>query len=262
VAAIVGVTALATITLRDNPTTFASVYKTESVFAGILPHTSNPAGTLEELGLPPSMARYSGKTWWSPDPPEYDPAFAKAEGKLSYSTDAKYLLAHPLVAMSVLDSGAQKFLDAQPDFLGSYQQGQGPSGRQEHRVALLSTLMGDIAPLGLAGYLAVTLVAGWLAVRLLRRRRPGSLGYSAAAASLLFNAIAAAQLFTSTFADVPDVKHYVLGVVAGMLSGGFVALAAASTRDRRLDVSAVAGTEEVVSPPDEHPSQLVGAASR
>jgi hypothetical protein len=264
--AIATITATGIVTLRGNPKQFAWINKDQVLFVGILPHT-HAAQALKEMGLPTSMAKYKGDTDFEPDTadrPNWDPIYPEqVEPKESYTLYAKYMLHHPQVGIAVLDVGAQHFLRGQVSSLGSYQAGEGAGGVQEKRVALLTTLMSDLAPTGIYGYVALSGAAAWLAIRFARRRRRGSLGHSAAVGSLLFNAIAATQLLTSALADDPTlVKHYILGVAAGFLAGGLVALAGACVGDRPTTEPPTAPiTEELVVPPEEHPSELVGAGS-
>lgn len=225
---LVAVCVIAKQTYSDNPKDFATINPTEVIFVGILGHSSNPAGDLEEMGLPASLAKYAGQSWWVRDPPQQDPEFAKVKDQMTYETAARFLAKHPGRAVSIADTGAKDFWEARPDYIGNYPVGAAPGRAQECRICILSKIMQAQRPrlalLGL-GFLAVaTAVASIL---LLRRTDRRGTGHALAVTALLFDAIFVTQFVTTVYGEATEnTKHLAFAILAGMLSGYLLVLAA------------------------------------
>ncbi|MFY9551211.1 MAG: hypothetical protein WAU32_08685 [Thermoanaerobaculia bacterium] len=87
------------------------------VFLVLLPSSPDPAADLIELGLDPSLARYSGMSAWVPESPASDPGFRS----LLYDTSPRaFLLRHPERIRPVLGAALRASYVLRPPELGNF----------------------------------------------------------------------------------------------------------------------------------------------
>jgi hypothetical protein len=213
------VLATAVTTYDDRPRDFGIINATDTLFAGVLAVSDNPARDLRAMHLPPQLARYAGRSWWDTVPPQGDPAFSAVKDRISYGTIARFQLTHPVQAVEVGDRAAKEFLAARPSYLGSYQVGAAPARARECRLCVVSALTARFQGLGILLWGAVTVALIAVATWTLRRRRPGSTAHALAAASVLLIGICIVQFVTAAYGEaIETTKHMVIALLAGVLS--------------------------------------------
>ena len=114
------VAALAAATAKGQGAFFSRGNKMNMLFFTLLPDSPDPARDLRRMGLPPSLARYSGTGAWAPTAPYHDPAVVAHQDRIySWRTYGEFLLDNPdrLVRMARRSSDA--VLDARVDYLGN-----------------------------------------------------------------------------------------------------------------------------------------------
>ena len=206
-------------TYHDQPREFGIINATDTLFAGVLGVSNDPKADLEAMNLPPQLAQYAGKSWWDERPPQDDPAFAGAADGITYGAIGRFLLTHPYHALKVGDRAAKEYLLARPDYLGSYQAGDGPARAQECRLCLASALTAKFQGLGILLWGPVTLVLISAAIHTMRMRRRGSTGHALAAASLLLTSICVTQFVTAGYGEgIETTKHMAVALLAGFLA--------------------------------------------
>ena len=223
-------------TLDRNPKEFAVINPTEVIFVGVLGISDDPAGDLEEMGLPEGLADRAGKSWWhGRQAPQKDELFPSIEHKMTYATAATFLLHHPERAIAMAHVAAAAFLAARTDYLGNFTKESGATaGAQDGRLVVASTTLATLTGGGLVvlGFLSVLLSVG--AIFALRRLEPGTIRGGLASVSLLLFAIAWTQFITCAYGEaIENTKHLVVAILAGMLCATTLIAAALAEGERR-----------------------------
>jgi hypothetical protein len=112
------------------------------IFKDIVNGHDNARADLHALGLPASWAKYADTDSFTKISVRRDPLFARYAGRLTESTIAGFLLAHPGRVLSIGQLAATFALDFRVTYLGNYAPGAGhPPGALEHRVEVVSWLV-------------------------------------------------------------------------------------------------------------------------
>ncbi|WP_035849466.1 glycan biosynthesis hexose transferase WsfD [Kitasatospora azatica] len=199
------------VTTNSQVPEFKEINPTEAVFVGLLGKSPDPAASAVELGLPADFAKYAGRSWWVPQPPQQDPRWPRVRDRMNYPNIAWFLVRNPGIASRIALSALDDFGAARPDYLGSYPVGaQQPPGARESRIAVYSSVVQDVG----GGLLLVVLGIG--AVGLWWRRGDGDdrrRAFLAAAAALA--ALALVQFFTAAYGEaIENTKHMVFSIFA------------------------------------------------
>jgi hypothetical protein len=214
-------------TLDNQMQAFKEINRTEMLFDGVLPASTNPARSAQELGLPADFAQYTGRNWWGSVAPEKDPRWPQVHGKMTYGNIGRFLAEHPVVTARIALHGLDDYAAAHPDNLGSYPVRAGhPAGTLESRLAVYSTLSRAAGRAVLPTVLALGLFgAFWL-----RRTRDNPRRSVLIATMLGLVGIALTQFLTAIYAEaIENTKHMVYGVFAGALALVLAAAAALCT---------------------------------
>jgi hypothetical protein len=148
----------------------------DTVFAGIMPSASNPQVAAQELGLPASLAQYSGYNVFQ----DADNAFV-APGiqteffdRITYSKVEKFYAEHPGMLLTALSNASATSLDLRVPYLSNLADS---SGVHYDTHSPWTVLHEDVLPHSLWFILAVpslTLSAGVVGLLRRRRRNPAS----------------------------------------------------------------------------------------
>ena len=194
------------------------------VFADILVHSAHPAATLQQLGLPPSMASLRGSNAYGPGNQFDSPAWRAFEHH-GRSRLLRWYLDHPATAARAIGRGTQAGWQARLGYLGYrlYRPGLAPwSGACEP--CLYSSATSAVSRAGPA--VTGLLWAAALGLAPLIRRR-AALG-GVADAMVLLVAVSATALVAAVFGEgsYEEVKHLYLFYVANLVLLGLVGAAA------------------------------------
>src|SRR5262249_56844815 len=96
------------------------------LFLAILPDSPDPAADLVEMGLDPSLAKYSGLSAWMVGTPATDPAFRE---RLKAASPRAFLLRHPGRLRPLIREAVGAAFVLVPPELGNYAKESGrPAG--------------------------------------------------------------------------------------------------------------------------------------
>lgn len=219
---------------RNNPTDFKAINPWETISVGILGHVDHPDQTLEEMGLPVSLAKYAGRSVGDDNLKiMQDADWIGATDRMTYGTIAKYLAAHPLVALDMANRNGTDYFEIRPGYLGSYTIDAGkPKGALD--TSNLAQLGHTLRGLGITPLLAIWGLVTWGGVVLLRNSEVGGFRRGFATATLFLVACSVVQYGTATYGEaIENTKHMVYGILAGSLA--IVALIAGSMMVRDVE---------------------------
>jgi len=233
------------------------------IFQDIVNGRDNARADLHALGLPGSWARYAGTDAFSKHNVRTDPLYPRYEGRLTESTIAHFLLAHPGRILSIGQLAASYALHFRVGYLGNYAPSAGhPPGTLEHRVQVVTWLVRRIPQrLGLWWLVplwAVMATIAFIAARQASRRRrrdgehapqpdPGGWHRDAAVVAGCMTGCAVAAFVPAAYFDGISTTRHMVGMnLATALAVPFSAALAASMlwRTARKRRRAAPGTEQ------------------
>ncbi len=215
----------AVVYFRATPPSLRRVAIYHAVFNELLPHSPDPGGDLDRLGLPRDLLRLSGTTAYDPQSALGDPAFRAAfDARVGYFALARIYVSDPGRIASVLRRAAWKGARMRPPFFGNYPKA---AGRPPRAAAEQFALWSDLKFLARPAMLGVwtALLAGTAAAALATWRRSSPRGRLAREGLVLLSLTAALELAVCAFADahIELVRHlYVFDALVDLV---FVACA-------------------------------------
>jgi hypothetical protein len=124
---LLAVTAVAGFFAKGQGASFSRGNKFNMLFYTLLPDSPDPAADLREMGLPTSLARFSGTGAWEVYTPYNDPdVLAHADRIYSWSTYAHFLLHHPDRLWGMACRSFDAVLGARVEYLGNLPGVPGP----------------------------------------------------------------------------------------------------------------------------------------
>lgn len=219
--------------MDNNPKEFQAINPWELIAVAILGNSDDPAADLQEMGFPPTLDKYAGKSVWDGDSIMNHPEWNEYKHLMTYGTAAEFLLDHPGRALVIANNAGNDFLAARPDYLGSYAPDSGKSVRTTD-YSLVTDISRQMDGLGMTPLLLVAagIVTG--AVLLWRRSIPGTIRRGFAMSVLVLVGCAGAQYVTASFGEaIENTKHMVYGILAFAMAP--VVLAAGALVTRRGD---------------------------
>lgn len=229
---------------NNNPKNFSLINPTETIFVSILGPSHHPVSDLQDMGLPPSFAKYAGQAWSDTHAPQNDPGFAAIRAKMTYGTAGRFLLTHPGRALTIADSAAHDFMEARPDYLGNFQAGDAPNRAQDNRLSVLSSLMKSVYPSAPFMFIVLSALVAFGAITGLRRAARGTLANACGAAALLSLAMALTQFVTAAYGEgIETTKHLITAILPALFSGLLAIVAVAAIEDRSPDVEPLSEPE-------------------
>jgi hypothetical protein len=119
-----------------------------AVFTELLPASKTPLDDLMQLGLDPSLARFSGTHPWTSNTPINRPDFqAQFFSRVSYWRLAEFYLHHPGRYVRLLNEASSMGLAIRPPDLGNFTKSAGrPAGTQSTKFGLWSRLHWSVLP--------------------------------------------------------------------------------------------------------------------
>jgi hypothetical protein len=180
------------------------------VFEQILPHSSDPAATLKELGADPALVYAIGTNPESANAADLRLDYLAFRKNVTEVKIVEYYLRHPTTFWSTGSDGLQGVAHWKQDYLGSYLVGSGhPAGAIEDRVDVYGTIFQHRSKLFFVVFWIFTLYVG---VRTSRRRGLSSEG-RALGRLTVFAAISSFCSFWAVMISVgfPDMyRHMIL----------------------------------------------------
>jgi len=158
---LLAVTAGAAFFAKGQGASFSRGNKFNMLFYTLLPDSPDPVGDLREMGLPASLARFSGIGAWEVYTPYNDPdVLAHADRIYSWSTYAQFLLHHPDRLWGMAQRSFDSVLSARVEYLGNL---PGVPGTQGHVVDRPSPVFGGVFAHLPTGWPVPVLLLVWLA---------------------------------------------------------------------------------------------------
>lgn len=179
------------------------------VFRDVLTSSSDPRADLEELGLPPDWAPYTGSNAFAHDSPfrriDFQGRFLAG---VSYRGVLLFYLRHPARLAQLLEAGALRAFQLRPRYLGNFTKDSGAAATEKSRAfAVWSGARAKLSPLG--PWLLPALWGANLAAALVlwRRRAAEENRAGAALAALVFLSITAFLVCTLSEGLPELVRH-------------------------------------------------------
>lgn len=169
------------------------------LFMSILPISPDPAGDLIELGLDPSLARFSGTSAWDPDSPAREPTVrAFLDGRSGEPSPRVLLLRHPRRLAALLQRVARVSYALRPGDLGNYANETGAPALRQSPGAWSAIRVALCGSPWLIGFFGVTLAAAGATYR---RASPRGRRFREGLAVTV--AMAAVAFVTAAIGDAP-----------------------------------------------------------
>jgi hypothetical protein len=187
--------------MADQPSRFRELNNYNAVFVEMLPHSPNPEGDLEWLGLSPSFADSAGTTVNSPDAAIYNPLYPEFLQKISQQKIVLFYVFHPDRLVSMTDRGLDAIAHPELNYLGSYPASSGAQPwAKEHRFPIVEGISALFAALPLL-IVVIQLVAIALGIAVASRRRLGARANAFGRASVFFIVALWLQFWTVMLSD-------------------------------------------------------------
>ena len=203
-----GIAAFAILTMSTRPKPMQQATTYDAIFMAILPESRTPAADLQELGLDPKLASFSGSGAWTPStafPALYNHAL---DHDVTGATVARFYLHHPTRIWRRAKALLPVAFSLRPEWCGNFEQSAGrPQGAKTQSFTLWSTLHKRLlSPLG--RFLLIALAISPICTIALRVRYTQAIGLD------FLTILAAAVLIaflTAALGDAWDnVKHMYL----------------------------------------------------
>jgi hypothetical protein len=135
----VAIAAFAILTMQTRPQPMQRATTYNSIFMAILPESPTPAADLQELGLDPNLASFSGTGAWTPRtafPALYDRVLVR---NVTGATVARFYLQHPTRIWRRAKALLPVAFSLRPEWCGNFEQSAGrPEGAKTTSVTLWS----------------------------------------------------------------------------------------------------------------------------
>lgn len=152
----------------------ANVYN--SVFTGVLPHSTEPAEAVADLGLDPELAARGGSDFYSTGALDDAALRATFFGRVDHLDVALHLLSHPATLLRLVGAATARMVELRPENLGTALESRGlPPGTKSATYEAYSDGRRALAPVSTPLLVAI-LTAGLAVPGLLLLRRRGAGG--------------------------------------------------------------------------------------
>jgi len=200
------IAAFAILTMQTRPKPMQQATTYNAIFMAILPESPTPAADLQELGLDPQLASFSGSGAWTPRtafPDLYNRALLR---DVTGATVARFYLRHPARIWRRAKVLLPVAFSLRPEWCGNFEASAGrPQGAKSHSFIVWSTFHERIlTPLG--RFLLIALVISPIIAIAFRSRNPAGLEFLT-----VLTVCALVAFLTAAIGDAWDnVKHMYL----------------------------------------------------